>query len=288
MKIKPFIKWAGGKYRLSDEFLKILPNIDFKKNKYIEPMVGSGGFLFNLNPKKAYISDINENLIYTYCTIRDNVHELIELLELYKDSHSADFYYFQRNLYNKLKNLDENRLELSALFIYLNKTCFNGLYRENSKGDFNVPLGKDSNDNLLPMAYNEDNLKYISKFLKNKEIKCHGYEEILNIINEGDFVYLDPPYIPLNKSSFTKYSKSDFTLNNHKKLSNFCSKLSDLGAFFMLSNSDIPKTREIYLNNFKSGDYKRFFRTTTVSRSIASKSKNRNYASEIIITNYEI
>ena len=281
---KPFVKWAGGKYRLAD---KLIPLITKKfnplENRYIEPMAGSGGFFFKYAPKNAYISDINQNLIVTYKTIRSDVHALITKLEEYKKLHvDEEYFYEQRKLFNKITKEDGNELIIASLFIYLNKTCFNGLYRENSNGEFNVPVGKSSKGKLLPMAFDKDNLVYLSKLLNPVNIACYDYKTAKNNIKKGDFVYIDPPYIPLDHISFTQYSKGDFGIKEHKELSTFCDIISDSGAFFMLSNSDTVDTRDIYL---KEG---RFSQKFNVSRSIASKAKNRTIAKELIITNYEI
>tara|TARA_B100000686_G_C16581117_1_gene858177 strand:+ start:21 stop:881 length:861 start_codon:yes stop_codon:yes gene_type:complete len=280
---KPFIKWAGGKYRLAESLIKFIPtNFDLNNNTYVEPMVGSGGFFFKYEPKNAYLSDINKNLITTYDVIKNDVGSLIDSLKKYKKLHNKTYFKKQRTLFNKLTKERENDLEIASLFIYLNKTCFNGLYRENSKGEFNVPIGRDSNGNLLPMSFDIDNLKNVHKLLQNIELACHGYEDSIDKIKEGDFVYIDPPYIPIDLKSFTKYSKDDFDKKEHKKLSDFCDSINNKGAYFMLSNSDTKDTRDIYL---KEG---RFSKKFSVSRSIASKGKNRVKAKEIIVTNYEI
>ena len=281
---KPFVKWAGGKYKLADQLIPLISKkFDPLKNTYIEPMAGSGGFFFKYAPKNAYLSDINESLITTYNVIKNDVYNLIPYLIEYKKLHDNEKYFKkQKNLFNKLKKEGINKLEIASLFIYLNKTCFNGLYRENSKGEFNVPIGKNSKGELLPMNYNEDNIVAVSKVLQSVEIACHGYEKSIEKVKEGDFVYLDPPYIPLDHSSFTKYSKDDFGKKEHEQLSDFCDSINSKGAYFMLSNSDTEDTREIYL---KKG---RFSKGFNVSRSIASKAKNRVKAKELIITNYEI
>jgi DNA adenine methylase len=281
---KPFVKWAGGKYRFAD---KLIPLISKKfnplKNTYIEPMAGSGGFFFKYAPKYAYLSDINQNLITTYKTVRNDVHGLIMQLEHYKGLHvDEEYFYEQRKLLNQLIKKGGNELKIASLFIYLNKTCFNGLYRENSNGEFNVPVGKNSKGELLPMAYDKDNLLTLSKLLQSVEISCHGYENAIDKVNEGDFVYIDPPYIPIDHLSFTQYSKGNFGKKEHKELSNFCDSIDSKGAYFMLSNSDTEDTRDIYL---KEGRFSKEFR---VSRSIASKAKNRVKAKELIITNYEL
>ena len=281
---KPFVKWAGGKYRLAE---KLIPFISKKynpfENTYFEPMAGSGGFFFKYAPKHAYLSDINQNLITTYKTIRNDVDALIIKLKNHKELHvDEEYFYGQRKLFNYLIKKGGSDLEIASLFIYLNKTCFNGLYRENSKGEFNVPVGKNSRGQLLPMAFDKDNILILSQLLKSVDIACHSYQKTIDKVKSGDFIYIDPPYIPLDHLSFTKYSKGDFGMKEHKELSIFCDSIHSKGAYFMLSNSDTDDTRDIYL---KEGRFSKEFR---VSRSIASKAKNRVKAKELIITNYEI
>tara|TARA_Y100000590_G_scaffold306473_1_gene345791 strand:+ start:3598 stop:4494 length:897 start_codon:yes stop_codon:yes gene_type:complete len=291
---KPFVKWAGGKYRLSERLIPLMPKeFDPSKNTYIEPMVGSGGFFFNYNPKRAYLSDINKNLITTYNVIKNDVENLIDNLKKYKKLHNQAYFEKQRKLFNKLIKKGENELEIASLFIYLNKTCFNGLYRENSKGEFNVPIGAYKN----PLICDEENLLSVNKTLQSIEIGCHSYEKSINKIKKGDFVYIDPPYIPIDLTSFTKYSKDDFGENEHIELSNFCDRIDSKGAFYMLSNSDTKKTRDIYFTVkeeqgqfliFEDINEQRFSDQFLVSRSISSNAKKRNKAKELIITNYKI
>ena len=277
--VKPFVKWAGGKYRLADKFMPLLPSsFNPEKNTYIEPMVGSGGFFFKYAPKYSYLSDINQNLITTYNIIKNDVNTLILSLRKHQELHNKEYFYVQRKKFNELVINGESNMEIASLFIYLNRTCFNGLYRENSKGEFNVPIGSYKN----PTICNKGNLLSVSKILQSVEIRCHGYEESISKIEPGDFVYIDPPYIPLDHASFTQYSKDNFGKKHHSDLSNFCSKITSKGAFFMLSNSDTQDTREIYLNE------KRYFKEFNVSRTIASKAKNRLKAKELIITNYKL
>jgi DNA adenine methylase len=166
--------------------------------------------------------------------------------------------------------------ELAALFIYLNKTCFNGLYRENSKGEFNVPKGRTSSGKVT--ICDKDNLRNCSNIFQNVEFGCHSYKDILSKLSSHSFIYLDPPYLPVNSASFTKYAKDDFTEQMHYDLKGFCDKLTDIGAKFMMSNSGTPKTKEIY-NGYNMNQ-------VLVSRSVGSKSSARKKVSELIITNY--
>ncbi|MDC3013441.1 DNA adenine methylase [Candidatus Marinimicrobia bacterium] len=270
---KPFIKWAGGKYRLADKFIPLLPlKFNSTESQYFEPMIGSGGFFFKYLPQKAYLSDINFNLINTYNVIKNDVENLIVNLKIHEFQHDGKYFYKMRDKFNKLIKNNEDLTEIAALFIYLNRTCFNGLYRENSKGEFNVPIGKYKN----PTICNEKNLRSVNKLLKNIEIKCHGYDSIKP--NEGDFVYFDPPYIPLEKTSFTKYSSDDFFEKDHRLLMNFCRKLDQNGVYFMISNSNTSLTKEIYSNfNIKE---------IQVMRTIAGSHSKRGIAKELVITNY--
>ena len=275
--VKPFVKWAGGKFRLADKFMPLLPSsFNPEKNTYIEPMVGSGGFFFKYAPKYSYLSDINQNLITTYNIIKNDVNTLILSLKEHQELHDKEYFYDQRKKFNDLVIKGGSNVEIASLFIYLNRTCFNGLYRENSKGEFNVPIGSYKN----PTICNEVNLVAVSNTLQSVEINCHGFEESLKTIKENDFVYIDPPYLPIDATSFTKYSKSDFGKKHHEDLSFFCDSVNDLGAYFMLSNADTKLTKDIYM---KKGRYSTEF---LVGRTIASNANNRVNAKEVIITNY--
>ena len=272
---KPFVKWAGGKYSLADRLIPFFPSeFNDSNNTYYEPMVGSGGFFFKFNPKNAYLSDVNENLIKTYNVIKDEIllEELINLLYKFQTKvFSKEAYNELRKEYNKENN---HILTTATLFIFLNKMCYNGLYRENSKGHFNVPRGDKDIFN-----FNAQHLRSVSKRLKNVQIECHGYENIEP--KKGDFVYFDPPYISLDKVSFTQYSKNDFGEKDHRKLASFCSKLDDSGVKYMISNSNTEMTKDIYVtgNNIKIKEFK-------VMRTIAGSSNKRGLANEIIIKNY--
>ena len=235
-KPKPFVKWAGGKRQI----IKVLKeNIPETFNRYIEPFVGGGALLFELLPSNAIINDINSELINTYLVIKDNVERLIESLKEHKNN---------ENYYYKIRDLNPSELskiERASRFIYLNKTCFNGLYRENSKGKFNVPFGKYKNPKIL----DEENLRAVSFYLCNNNIKIYNkdYKEICELAKKGDFVYLDPPYYPINKtSSFTKYTKYDFTEKDQIELSEVFKSLDKKGCFVMLSNSNTDFIKELY------------------------------------------
>ena len=274
MTSKPFIKWAGGKYTLANTLKAYLPS-DFSNRDYFEPMIGGGGMFFNLQPHNAYLSDINPKLILTYKCIKADVESIINHLKIHEQNHhiNEDYYYEKRTEFNR--GLD-SRYEIAALFIYLNKTCFNGLYRENSKGEFNVPKGRTSSGKVT--ICDKDKLRNCSNMFKKIEFGCHSYQDILPKLDSESFIYLDPPYLPVNSASFTKYAKDDFTEQMHYDLKEFCDKLMDMGAKFMMSNSGTPKTKEIY-NGYN-------MKQVLVGRSVGSKSSSRKKVSELIITNY--
>jgi DNA adenine methylase len=270
-----FVKWAGGKTKLIPQFKKYFPE---KIDTYFEPFLGSGAIFFYLiqthKPKEVILSDVNHILIELYKNVKFNPDKLIDLLQEHKNNHSAsnsEYYYKMRDRYNQLKNT----IEKSALFLYLNKTCFNGLYRENAQGYFNVPMGKYKNPSIVNLA----DIKKASFILKNVEIKEQDFENILPIVKKDDFIYLDPPYHPVSEtSSFTSYSKGDFGKQDQKRLADFCKNIDEKGAKFMLSNSDTNFIKELYSE----------FNINLVStrRMISADKKKRNLINELVITNY--
>ncbi|RLJ71586.1 DNA adenine methylase [Hydrogenivirga caldilitoris] len=235
-KPKPFVKWAGGKRQL----LRVLiANVPKTFNTYIEPMVGGGALLFELMPERGIISDINYELINAYRVIRDNVDELIESLKKHRNEES---YFYKVRAQNPEKL---SPVERASRFIYLNKTCYNGLYRENSKGEFNVPFGKYKN----PKICDEENLRAVSEFLNSSHVQilCQDYKDTCELAKKGDFVYLDPPYHPLSKTaSFTKYNRYDFTEEDQIELSKVFRELDKKGCYVMLSNSNTEFVKKLY------------------------------------------
>ncbi len=236
--IRPFLKWAGGKTQLINEISKHVP---FAYKKYIEPFVGGGALYFYINAETAVISDSNEELIITYLAIKENVDEVVKLLKTYKNQ--EDFYY-------KIRSLSPNKLsnsERAARLIYLNKTCYNGLYRVNKKGNFNVPYGKRNGEFL-----NESSLRNASDFLQNTTIVHGDYLDVLKIFAEkGDFIFLDPPYYPVGKySDFKRYTKEFFYHEDHVKLKLEFDRLVSLGCHVILTNSDHPEIINLY-NEYK-------------------------------------
>lgn len=268
--IYPIVKWVGGKRQLMFELLKIMPK---SYNRYFEPFVGGGALFFELQPENAYISDMNEELINLYSVVRDNVYELIE--DLGKHEVSKEYFLEIRNIdrteqYAKLSNI-----ERASRFIYLNRTCFNGMYRVNSKGEFNVPFGHYKN----PRIIDENNLLNCSKLLNKTEIKCADFSEILTKVQKDDFVYFDPPYVPLNEtSSFTSYTKDGFDIDMQFKLRDICDELDSMGVKFMLSNSDTKLVNELYANY----EIKKVF----ASRQINANADGRGKITEALVRNY--
>ena len=266
----PIVKWVGGTRQLMFELLKNMPK---SYNRYFEPFIGGGALFFELQPENAYISDMNEELINLYSVVRDNVYELIS--DLNKHEVSKEYFLEIRNLdrTDEYKNLSD--VQRASRFIYLNRTCFNGLYRVNSQGQFNVPFGNYKNPRIVA----ENNLLNCSELLKNTEIKCADFSEILTKVKRGDFVYFDPPYVPLNEtSSFTSYTKEGFDMDMQFKLREVCDELDSMGVMFMLSNSDTKFVNELYSNY----EIKKVF----ASRAVNANAEGRGKITEVLVRNY--
>lgn len=290
---KPFLKWAGGKTQLITEIERVLPNeIKNSKFTYVEPFVGSGAILFwmlNNFPKmeKAVINDINEDLINTYKTIANKPKELISILEILQNEyHSLDlkteekkeYYYQKRETYNK-REIEKSGQ--AALFIFLNRTCFNGLYRVNKNNGYNVPMGSYSK----PTICDDKNILAVSNALQKVEILCGDYEQTLNYSTNNSLFYFDPPYKPLSEtSSFNSYAKEEFGDNEQIRLKNFCSKLDILNHNWILSNSDV-KGKNIE-DNFFDDLYSDFnINRVDAKRSINANPEKRGKLKELLITN---
>ncbi len=288
---KPFVKWVGGKSQLLDEIREKYPS---QIEKYCEPFVGGGAVLFDVlgkfKPKKVLINDINKELINTYKQIRDNCENLIaqlsEIQNRYKSQSLEEnkaYFYEKRERYNELKvNGDEaENLEKAALFIFLNKTCFNGLYRVNSKGLFNVPFNNAKN----PLLCDEENLRACSKLLQNVEMKVGDYKECGTFIDKKTFVYIDPPYRPLTQTAaFTSYSENGFADREQIELGNFITEISKKGAVVLASNSD-PKNADKN-DDFFDKLYANFkIERVSASRMINSNAKKRGSINELLISN---
>ena len=274
---RPFVKWAGGKRQLIPILNQHLPE---NYGAFFEPFLGGGAMLFHTitkNPKqKCHVSDLNSDLILAYVTIRDKVDELILSLK----THSKNYFKNSKSYYYTIRDSEPtSQIEKSSRLIFLNRTCFNGLYRVNSKGKFNVPLGRYTNPNIV----NEENLRSVSHILKSKKITitCRDFSAILDDTKKGDFVYFDPPYQPVSSTAnFTSYTNRDFTFDDLKRLSELCKKLDYKGCKFMLSNSNCNEVLEIFSNN----SWKIF--EIEANRAINSNSKKRTGHSELIIKNY--
>lgn len=267
----PIVKWVGGKRQLMFELIKNMPK---SYNRYFEPFIGGGALFFELQPKQAYISDMNEELINLYSVVRDNVYELIK--DLSKHEVSKEYFLEIRNIDRTEQYTELSDVERASRFIYLNRTCFNGMYRVNSQGQFNVPFGHYKN----PRIIDENNLLNCSELLKKTEIKCADFSEILTKVKKGDLVYFDPPYVPLNEtSSFTSYTKDGFDINMQFKLRDVCDELDNKGVKFMLSNSDTKLVNELYVNY----EIKKVF----ASRQINANADGRGKITEVLVRNYD-
>ncbi len=301
---KPFLKWAGGKTQLLDEFDKRLPP-KIKEGKvikrYIEPFIGGGAMFFFLKRKydikESFIFDINQELVIAYKVIQKDYKALTDRLKeikyryLQKSEDMRKEYYYQiRDEYNRqienfnYNSFNEEWIERVTYLIFLNKTCFNGLFRQNKKGKFNVPFGRYKN----PSIYDEENIIKINKALKNTEIFCGDFTSSSEYIKKGSFAYFDPPYRPLNRtSSFTNYSKDGFFDRDQIRLARFFDKMDEKEAYLMLSNSD-PKNKDID-DYFFDDLYKNYnIDRVPAKRHINSDASKRGEINELIITNYTI
>lgn len=277
-KPKPFVKWVGGKRQLLKQFrlMDLYPPEDFdpEKGRYFEPFVGGGAVFFDLLPKKAFLSDMNLELVVTYNVIKNDVEKLITQLK--KQKYNKEYFLAERS--KNLENLSD--LQIATRFIFLNRTCFNGMYRVNSRGGFNVPFGKYEN----PLICDEDNLRKVSTVLQNVEIKHQDYKQVLKKAKKGDFVYFDPPYHPVSKTAaFTSYTSQGFGEKEQIELRDTFLELHEKGCFVMLSNSDAPFINKIYSELRKYGIK---VNKVQAGRSINSKASGRGKILEVLITNY--
>jgi len=227
-KAKPFCKWAGGKRQLLDVLLAKIPP---KFKVYHEPFLGGGALFWRLAPQRAILSDVNIDLVITYKVIQETPLELIESLQRHKENHGKDYFYAVRD-----NDIIKDPVELAARFIYLNKTCYNGLYRVNKSGKFNVPFGRYVN----PAILEEETIMACHSVLQGVDVRYSDFAAVEP--SENDFVYLDPPYY----GTYSGYASGGFNLDNHRDLLEYCKKLDKLGVYFMLSNSDTTETRDLY------------------------------------------
>lgn len=271
--VRPFIKWVGGKRQLMQEIKSAMPS---SFDTYYEPFVGGGAVLFSLQPEKAVINDYNEELVTAYKTIRDNVEELIEHLKHHENE--SDYFYNLRAIDREEDFIYLSDVEKTSRFIYLNKTCYNGLYRVNQKGYFNTPFGKYKNPDFV----NEQVLRGVSQYLNQNDIKIKSgdFEEAVQTAKKGDFVYFDPPYDPLNETSaFTSYTENGFNENEQIRLKLLCNQLDQKDVKFMLSNSNTEFIRDLY------SDYS--IQIVNAKRSINSVGHKRGNVEEVLVTNYD-
>ena len=293
-KAHPFVKWAGGKGQLLDVLKANLPNeMGTEITKYAEPFVGGGALLFALLNEysfdEVYINDNNKELINVYSTIRDNCIALIDELQILQDdyknlglSEQQAFYYTQREKFNELVLSNETSVTKAALFVFLNKTCFNGLYRVNKSGKFNVPAGKYKN----PLICDKGNLTNISQKLQSVTMRSFDYYDVENFADQNTLVYFDPPYRPLNATSaFTSYTANQFNDDNQIELASLYKRLSDRGVKVLLSNSDPHNVNGG--DNFFDDLYSEFdIQRVTAVRTINSKAEKRGSITELLIKNY--
>lgn len=274
-RISPVFKWGGGKRQLLDEILPLIPSY----TRYYEPFIGGAAVLLGLQPQNAVINDFNEELINTYITIRDNPNALIAELEKHKKNNSVDYFYEIRawdrdeELYKKLTNVQR-----AARTIYLNKTCFNGLYRVNRQGYFNTPCGKYKN----PEIVNEDRIRAINRYLSTSkvDIRQGDYKDALKNIRKGAFVYFDPPYMPPENGdeTFTSYTVDGFGEKQQIELKEMCDKLDARGVKFMLSNSSCSFIKDLYK------DYE--IKIVSARRNISADTSKRILIDEVLVRNY--
>ena len=296
---KPFLKWAGGKTQLLNDIDYFLPeNFNSDIDKYFEPFVGGGAVFFHLIKKYnfdyVYLGDINGDLILTYSVIKNNLEELSDELKLLSndffsknENERKQMFYDIREKFNEAhcigSNIPKNNhIEIASKLIFLNKTCFNGLYRVNKSGGFNVPFANPKN----PLIFDEKNLIKVSEVLSDVNLICGDYSLSEKFIDNSSFVYLDPPYRPINgKKHFEGYSKSAFNDDNQKELADFCKRISLKGAQFILNNSD--PTNYIEDDDFFEKLYSEFnIEKVYAKRSINSNAEKRGKISELLIYNF--
>lgn len=272
--LSPFVKWAGGKRQLLSQIRERMPK---EYNNYYEPFIGGGAVLFELLPKQAVINDINIALINAYRQICDNPELFIKEIqrldsEMWEDG--KKYYYSLRERYNDKLMQEELDIELAALFVFINKHCFNGLYRVNGKGLFNVPY-----NNSRKASIDEDAIRDISLYLKNVEILEGDFQAACAQAKKGDFVFIDSPYAPLNPTSFESYTKEGFDIESHKRLADLYDELTERGCYCMLTNHNTELINELYGN--------KGYRLDVVSvKRLINSDPSKRVGEEVIICNY--
>ena len=269
--LKPILKWVGGKRQLLAEIAPLIPN---NPSLYVEPFVGGAAVLLDKQPEHARINDFNEELINVYLAVRDDVDKLLELLRQHEEDNSRNHYYKIRALDREPSFNELSNTERAARIIYLNKTCYNGLFSVKSLGQLNVPYGRYSHPNIV----NEPGIRALSYYLqKDIDINCGDFATVLENLPENAFVYLDPPYMPLSATSaFTGYTQGGFDYDEQVRLRNECAKLRDAGISFLQSNSDCKAIRDLY-DGFT-------IKTIQARRSINSKAEKRGLINEVLIS----
>ncbi|WP_088863360.1 DNA adenine methylase [Thermococcus celer] len=273
---EPILKWAGGKRQILHEIVALMPK-DFKSRTFHEPFFGGGAVTFWMEPDKGTINDINPKLVNFYVVVRDHVDELIEDAEEHKNE--KEYFYKARAEFNEIVRTGFKipNIRLASLLLYLNKTAFNGLYRENRNGEFNVPFGKYKN----PRIVDEERLRKASGVLKKLDIYNEDFTYILRAAGPGDLVYFDPPYHPVSETaSFTSYSKEDFSKEDQKRLRDVCLELHERGVYFILSNSYVKPVRELY-EGIDGLEILKIY----AKRPINSKADRRGEVPEMLVTN---
>lgn len=271
--VEPILKWAGGKRQLIEEILSLSPR-DHSDRSFHEPMFGGGAVTFKLEPSSGTINDVNSRLVNFYRVVRDRPEELIR--ENRRHPHEEEYYYEARDRFNKRPRGEGfEGVEEASLLLYLNRTGFNGLYRENSKGEFNVPFGRYANPDYVC----EKRIRRASKVLDHIEIYNRDFSYIAKEAQKGDLVYFDPPYQPVSDTAnFTQYSMDDFDLEDQARLAEVCKELDEREVLFVLSNSNAPDVRGLYEEDF-------VVETVGAKRSINSDGANRGEVKEILVTN---
>ena len=288
---KPFLKWAGGKTQVLKHINKLIEHLDPKETTYYEPFLGAGSVFFSHNFRRSVINDLNDELINTYIQVRDNLEDVMSYLEEHKTNHTVnakEYYYSIRELDRNSKFHQLSPAERAARNIYLNKTCFNGLYRVNSRGEFNTPIGKYFNPKIL----DKDNLLAVSKVLNKKKviIKNEDFEKVVKRAQKGALIYFDPPYDYDHKNGFVSYHKDGFSKKELKRLRDLASDLIEKGCYVIISNHDTQRVRQLFSDNkfimerIDDDDIEFVTKRINVNRSINAKGSARKHkVQEVLI-----
>lgn len=274
--MEPILRWAGGKRQLLNDICDIINSVLTEKNKYYEPFIGGGSIAFSISHSKTIINDFNLELINVYKVVRDTPNELIDVLKMHQSNHCKEYYYKIRKL-DRLPNYSElSSIDKAARIIYLNKTCYNGLYRVNSKGYFNVPIGRNS---TIPDVVMENKIIELSKFLKSKnvEIRRGDFENCTTDAKKNDVIYFDPPYDYEDNNGFTSYNENGFSRNDLIRLRDLCIKLIKKGCKVIISNNDTEFVNEIFTNDYFT------IKHIEAKRYINCDGRKRSHVKEVII-----